>query len=95
MCCIVGSDLARQSIARAGKRFFLRRATLFANLNWSAERSRVDYLKKVVAFLVDDNKFRKILYFDFPYGFHAEFFIFEYFDFGDAVLREACSGAAD
>jgi hypothetical protein len=54
---------------------------------------RAHLIEKVISLVVHHYERRKILHFDLPHGFHAEFFIFQNFNFGDAVLGESCRWA--
>ena len=45
-------------------------------------------IKEVIALIVDDDEGGEILDFNFPDRFHAELFVFNDFNFGDAVLRQ-------
>ena len=47
-------------------------------------------IKEVIALIVDDDEGGEILDFNFPDRFHAELFVFNDFNFGDAVLRQTC-----
>ena len=65
-----------------------------ANVDFYA-RVGVNRIKEIVAFVINHDEGRKILNFNFPYGFHAEFCILKHFDLGDAVLCESSSRATD
>src|SRR5204863_2994796 len=64
-----------------------------SSLTSHIERGRlpqIQFLEKIIALVVDDDEGRKIHDLDAPDRFHAEFGIFDDFDFLDAVLGEIC-----
>src|SRR5215212_4741069 len=56
---------------------------------------QIQFLEKVVALVVDDNKCREILDLDAPDRLHSEFGIFHGIDFLDAMLGEIRRHATD
>ena len=48
----------------------------------------VDFLEKVVAFVIDENERGEIFHRDFPYGFHAEFGIVDDFLRANVILGQ-------
>ena len=52
-------------------------------------------LEEVVALVINKDECREVLYPDFPYGFHAEFWIFHALDALDVFLGEEGSRTTD
>ena len=55
----------------------------------------LDLLEEVVAFIIDEDKRRKIFHFDFPDSFHPQFRIGHALEALDTLLGEHCRRAAD
>ena len=55
---------------------------------------RAHLIEKVISLVVHHYERREILDFDLPHCFHAELFVFEHLNFGDAVLGETSCRSA-
>src|SRR5438034_9479118 len=69
-----------------------------SSLTSRIERERlpqIQLLEKIVVLVVDDDEGREIHDLDAPDRFHAEFGIFDDFNFLDAVFGEVCRSTAD
>ena len=57
------------------------------------DRTLIDLLEEVVAFVIDEDEGGEILDGDFPDGFHAEFGVGDYLLRADVILRQQSGGA--